>query len=287
MKIDVKKNAKRNIIFGLANKIVLLFFPFFIKAFINTYLGSEYLGLNSLFTSILSVLSLTELGISSALVYHMYKPIAEDDTKKICALLNFYRKTYLVIGIVTSFLGLLLMPLLPSLIKGECPVDINIYIIYLIQLLANCISYFMFGYKQSLLVAYQREDGEGLNVRDWLYVEDHCKAIDLIIHNGRVGEVYNVGGHNEKQNIEIVKIICKELGKPESLITHVGDRKGHDMRYAIDPTKIHSELGWLPETKFEDGIKKTIKWYLENREWWETIISGEYQNYYEKMYSNR
>ena len=129
--------------------------------------------------------------------------------------------------------------------------------------------------------------GEGLNVRDWLYVEDHCKAIDLIIHNGRVGEVYNVGGHNEKQNIEIVKIICKELGKPESLITHVGDRKGHDMRYAIDPTKIHNELGWLPETKFEDGIKKTIKWYLENREWWETIISGEYQNYYEKMYSNR
>ena len=129
--------------------------------------------------------------------------------------------------------------------------------------------------------------GTGKNIRDWLYAEDHCKAIDLIIHNGRVGEVYNVGGHNEKQNIEIVKIICKELGKPESLITHVGDRKGHDMRYAIDPTKIHSELGWLPETKFEDGIKKTIKWYLENREWWETIISGEYQNYYEKMYSNR
>lgn len=129
--------------------------------------------------------------------------------------------------------------------------------------------------------------GEGLNVRDWLYVEDHCKAIDLIIHKGREGEVYNVGGHNEKQNIEIVKLICKELGKPESLITHVGDRKGHDMRYAIDPTKIHNELGWLPETKFEDGIKKTIKWYLDNREWWETIISGEYQNYYEKMYGDR
>jgi len=129
--------------------------------------------------------------------------------------------------------------------------------------------------------------GDGKNVRDWLYVEEHCKAIDLIIHKGRVGEVYNVGGHNEKQNIEIVKIICKELGKPESLITHVGDRKGHDMRYAIDPTKIHNELGWLPETKFEDGIKKTIQWYLDNREWWETIISGEYQNYYEKMYSNR
>ena len=129
--------------------------------------------------------------------------------------------------------------------------------------------------------------GEGLNVRDWLYVEDHCKAIDLIIHKGRVGEVYNIGGHNEMRNIDIVKLICKELGKPESLITHVTDRKGHDMRYAIDPTKIHNELGWLPETKFADGIKKTIKWYLENREWWETIISGEYQNYYEKMYGNR
>ena len=129
--------------------------------------------------------------------------------------------------------------------------------------------------------------GTGENVRDWLYVEDHCKAIDLIIHNGRVGEVYNVGGHNEKTNLEIVKIICRELDKPESLITFVGDRKGHDMRYAIDPTKIHNELGWLPETKFEDGIKKTIKWYLENREWWETIITGEYQNYYEKMYADR
>ena len=129
--------------------------------------------------------------------------------------------------------------------------------------------------------------GEGLNVRDWLYVEDHCKAIDLIIHKGKVGEVYNVGGHNEKQNIEIVKIICKELGKPESLITYVTDRKGHDMRYAIDPTKIHNELGWLPETKFEDGIKKTIQWYLENKQWWQTIISGEYQNYYEKMYGSR
>ena len=129
--------------------------------------------------------------------------------------------------------------------------------------------------------------GEGINVRDWLYVEDHCRAIDLIIHKGRVGEVYNVGGHNEMRNIDIVKIICRELGKPESLITYVTDRKGHDMRYAIDPTKIHEELGWLPETKFEDGIKKTIRWYLDNREWWETIISGDYQNYYEKMYGNR
>lgn len=129
--------------------------------------------------------------------------------------------------------------------------------------------------------------GEGLNVRDWLYVEDHCKAIDLIIHNGRVGEVYNIGGHNEMRNIDIVKLICKALGKPESLITYVTDRKGHDMRYAIDPTKIHNELGWLPETMFAEGIQKTIAWYLENREWWETIISGEYQNYYEKMYANR
>ena len=129
--------------------------------------------------------------------------------------------------------------------------------------------------------------GEGLNVRDWLYVEDHCRAIDLILRQGRMGEVYNIGGHNEKQNIEIVKIICKELGKPESLITHVGDRKGHDMRYAIDPTKIHNELGWLPETMFAEGIQKTIQWYLDNKEWWQTIISGEYQNYYEKMYGNR
>ena len=129
--------------------------------------------------------------------------------------------------------------------------------------------------------------GKGENVRDWLYVEDHCKAIDLIIHNGKVGEVYNVGGHNEMKNIDIVKLICKELGKPESLITYVTDRKGHDMRYAIDPTKIHNELGWLPETKFADGIKKTIQWYLENQKWWKNIISGEYQDYYKKMYSNR
>lgn len=129
--------------------------------------------------------------------------------------------------------------------------------------------------------------GDGLNVRDWLYVEDHCRAIDLILQKGRVGEVYNVGGHNEMRNIDIVKLICKELGKPESLITYVKDRKGHDRRYAIDPTKIHNELGWLPETKFKDGIKKTIKWYLENQDWWEKIVSGEYQNYYERMYGNR
>ncbi len=129
--------------------------------------------------------------------------------------------------------------------------------------------------------------GTGENVRDWLYVEDHCKAIDLIVRKGRVGEVYNVGGHNEMANIEIVKLILKKLGKPETLITFVEDRKGHDLRYAIDPTKIHTELGWLPETKFSDGIEKTIKWYLENREWWEEIISGEYQNYYKKHYEGR
>ena len=129
--------------------------------------------------------------------------------------------------------------------------------------------------------------GKGENVRDWLYVDDHCKAIDLIIREGKEGEVYNVGGHNEKRNIDIVKIILKELGKPESLITYVTDRKGHDMRYAIDPAKIHHDLGWLPETHFEEGIKKTIQWYLSHRDWWETIISGEYQDYYEKMYGNR
>lgn len=129
--------------------------------------------------------------------------------------------------------------------------------------------------------------GEGLNVRDWLYVEDHCAAIDLILQKGKVGQVYNIGGHNEMRNIDIVKLICGALDKPESLITYVTDRKGHDMRYAIDPSFIHSELGWLPETKFENGIQKTIRWYLENRSWWEEIISGEYQNYYERMYKNR
>ena len=128
--------------------------------------------------------------------------------------------------------------------------------------------------------------GTGENVRDWLYVEDHCKAIDLIIHKGREGEVYNVGGHNERKNIDIVRLICKALGKSESLITYVADRKGHDMRYAIDPTKIHNELGWLPETKFEDGIQKTIRWYLDNKPWWQEIVSGDYQNYYQRMYGD-
>ena len=129
--------------------------------------------------------------------------------------------------------------------------------------------------------------GEGINVRDWLYVEDHCRAIDLILEKGKVGQVYNIGGHNEMRNIDIVKKILAILGKPESLITYVTDRKGHDMRYAIDPTFIHNELGWLPETKFEDGIQKTVQWYLDNRSWWENIVSGEYQTYYERMYGNR
>ena len=129
--------------------------------------------------------------------------------------------------------------------------------------------------------------GDGKNVRDWLYVEDHCRAIDLILQKGRVGEVYNIGGHNERANIDVVKAILKELGKPEDLIEYVTDRKGHDRRYAIDPTKIHTELGWEPETKFEDGIKKTVKWYLEHRDWWMGIISGDYQTYYERMYDKR
>lgn len=129
--------------------------------------------------------------------------------------------------------------------------------------------------------------GQGLNVRDWLYVEDHCKAIDMILQKGREGEIYNIGGHNEMRNIDVVKLILKEIGKPESLITYVTDRKGHDLRYAIDPSKIKSELGWESETKFADGIKKTIAWYLDNRDWWEEIISGEYQNYYKNMYDNR
>lgn len=129
--------------------------------------------------------------------------------------------------------------------------------------------------------------GTGENVRDWLYVEDHCRAIDMILENGKVGEVYNIGGHNERSNLDVVKTILKQLGKPESLITFVGDRKGHDLRYAIDPSKIHGELGWLPETKFDDGIRQAIDWYLNNESWWKNIISGDYMEYYEKMYGNR
>jgi len=114
--------------------------------------------------------------------------------------------------------------------------------------------------------------GTGENVRDWLYVEDHCNAIDLIIHNGNIGEVYNIGGHNEKTNIYIVKKVLEILNKPETLITFVTDRKGHDLRYAIDPTKIHSELGWLPETSFDVGIQKTVQWYLDNSSWWLDLL---------------
>lgn len=126
--------------------------------------------------------------------------------------------------------------------------------------------------------------GDGKNVRDWLYVEDHCRAIGRILENGRVGEIYNVGGHNEKQNIEVVKTILHTLGKSEELITFVKDRPGHDRRYAIDPSKIHQELGWLPQTSFDDGIRKTVDWYLKHRAWWEHIRSGDYRGYYEKQY---
>lgn len=126
--------------------------------------------------------------------------------------------------------------------------------------------------------------GEGLNVRDWLYVDDHCSAIDLILQGGKVGQVYNIGGHNEKRNIDIVNLIIEATGKSKDLITHVTDRKGHDQRYAIDPTFIHNELGWLPETKFENGIEKTIRWYMDNKPWWQNILSGEYQNSYAKYF---
>ncbi len=135
--------------------------------------------------------------------------------------------------------------------------------------------------------------GDGLNIRDWLYVEDHCKAIDMVINNGKLGEVYNIGGHNERTNIHIIKTIISYLHDnvdstiDESLITYVADRKGHDKRYGIDPTKIREELGWYPETKFEDGIKMTIKWYLDNKEWMNSITSGEYQSYYKKMYEDK
>ena len=129
--------------------------------------------------------------------------------------------------------------------------------------------------------------GDGKNVRDWLYVEDHCRAIELILENGRVGEVYNVGGHHEKQNIEVVKTILHALGKSEELIAFVKDRPGHDRRYAIDPTKIETELGWKPKYNFDTGIAQTIQWYLDNEDWWKHIISGEYQNYFAEMYKDR
>ncbi|MEH7179431.1 dTDP-glucose 4,6-dehydratase [Neobacillus vireti] len=129
--------------------------------------------------------------------------------------------------------------------------------------------------------------GDGLNIRDWLHVEDHCQAIDLVLHKGRNGEVYNVGGNNERTNIEIVKTILNHLNKPESLMKFVTDRPGHDRRYAIDATKLRTELGWSPKYNFETGIEQTINWYLNNREWWENIISGEYQDYVKSQYGDR
>ena len=126
--------------------------------------------------------------------------------------------------------------------------------------------------------------GTGKNVRDWLYVEDHCRAIDVILERGRPGEIYNVGGNHEMENITLVRRICRELGKPERLITYVADRKGHDLRYAIDAGKLQRELGWRPETGFDEGIRRTVQWYLDNRPWWEEIISGEYRDYYTRMY---
>ena len=127
--------------------------------------------------------------------------------------------------------------------------------------------------------------GNGANIRDWLHVYDHCVAIDLIVRNGKVGEVYNIGGHNEKSNLEVVKVLLKALNKPESLITYVEDRKGHDLRYAIDPKKMETELGWKPKYNFDTGIAQTIQWYIDNEKWWKNIISGEYQAYFEKMYN--
>jgi dTDP-glucose 4,6-dehydratase len=129
--------------------------------------------------------------------------------------------------------------------------------------------------------------GKGENVRDWLHVLDHCVAIDLILRHGKVGEVYNVGGHNERTNLSVVKTILKALGKPETLIHYVTDRPGHDLRYAIDPQKIERELSWKPQYNFETGIQSTIEWYLNNKEWWQNILSGEYQNYFENMYGQR
>ncbi len=129
--------------------------------------------------------------------------------------------------------------------------------------------------------------GDGLNIRDWLYVEDHCSAIDLVIHQGKIGEVYNIGGNNERTNLHIVQTILRELGKPESLITYVTDRPGHDRRYGIDPTKIMNELGWKPKHNFETGIKETIQWYLSNKEWWTRIQSGAYRDYMTQQYGSR
>jgi len=129
--------------------------------------------------------------------------------------------------------------------------------------------------------------GDGMNIRDWLHVKDHCSAIDEVLHRGKIGEVYNIGGNNEKPNIEIVKLILQNLGKPDSLITYVKDRPGHDRRYAIDSSKIQCELGWQPSYTFEQGIAETIKWYMNNQAWWKRIMSGEYKEYYKLLYGGR
>jgi len=129
--------------------------------------------------------------------------------------------------------------------------------------------------------------GDGMNVRDWLHVEDHCSAIDAVLHRGDVGEVYNIGGNNEKPNLELVKLLLKLLGKPESLISFVKDRPGHDRRYAIDSSKMQRELGWKPSFTFEQGINATVDWYVQNRQWWERIINGQYKEYYASMYTGR
>ncbi|WP_163859868.1 dTDP-glucose 4,6-dehydratase [Paenibacillus elgii] len=144
-----------------------------------------------------------------------------------------------------------------------------------------------------LMIANALEDkslpvyGDGLNIRDWLYVEDHCSAIDLVLHHGVNGEVYNIGGNNERTNLQIIKSILSQLGKPESLVSFVKDRLGHDRRYGIDATKISKELNWTPKHNFDTGIKETINWYLDNQDWWKRILSGEYQNYYKKQYGSR
>jgi dTDP-glucose 4,6-dehydratase len=129
--------------------------------------------------------------------------------------------------------------------------------------------------------------GDGLNIRDWLYVEDHCSAIDLVLHKGINGEVYNIGGNNERTNIQIIQTILRELGKPESLMQFVKDRPGHDRRYGIDATKITEELGWKPKHNFETGIHETIRWYLDNQDWWKRIQTGEYQKYFAEQYGSR
>lgn len=129
--------------------------------------------------------------------------------------------------------------------------------------------------------------GDGQNIRDWLHVKDHCAAIDLVIHKGRPGEVYNIGGHNERTNNEIVHLIVEKFGVSKDLIKYVADRPGHDRRYAIDPTKIMTELGWKPQYTFEEGIEETIQWYIDNQEWWKNMKSGEYMNYYQKQYGDK